>query len=92
MKYVSEALSNIYVDLGNFSIAEEYLLGAISKLSKKNQTPSDQRTFQLYYNLSRVYMKSYNFERAILLLESLLNYPSLPKSKYSLVIISLAQV
>lgn len=92
MKYVSEALSNIYIDMGSFTVAEEYLLGAISTFSKKNQTPSDQRTFQLYYNLARIYLKSYHFERAVLLLESLMHYPSLPKSKFNLVVLTLAQV
>ena len=90
MIYVAELLSKMYSEMGNFTVAEEYLLGAYSMLPRKSQSTSDQRGFQLQYNLSKIYLKSSNFERGIILLKYLLT-SNIPRGKKGDVVLSLAK-
>lgn len=88
--YVAEAVSKIYSDMGRFSVAEEYLLGAFGKLSKRQQTPSDAKAFQLLLALGKLYLKGPQPERGVLLLEYL-NEGKVPRGKARAVFLALGK-
>src|SRR3990167_2292474 len=88
--YVSDILSKIYEDMGRFDIAEEYLLGAYTKLPKRQRITSNLSAFKLQFSLAKLYLKGFYYERGIKLLENLLRLPH-PRGKRSNIVFSLAE-
>lgn len=89
-------ISNLYLENGNFSKAEKYLLAALGIALQTTNHVSEKVNpicFRLKLKLCDLYLDSYNFEKGIEGLEDLnQNYRLLPQSSRSIVLIKLAKV
>jgi tetratricopeptide (TPR) repeat protein len=90
---VSEILYKLFMDNGEFSVAEDYLLDALAVLPAPSETERmDARVFQLQIKLASLYAAGYLQERGIEVLEKLARSEAqLPAGKISLVLTALAQ-
>jgi predicted Zn-dependent protease len=79
-------LSKIYTEIGKFNVAEEFLLGAFSRMQSK-----DPQAFTIRLKLAQLYLKGFHPERGIRLLRILLGQ-SPPKAKKEQILIALAKV
>ena len=78
-------LSKIYAEIGKFHVAEEFLLGAFSRIA-----PNDPQAFSIRLKLAQLYLKGFHPERGIRLLRILRT--SSPQNKQASILVPLIKV